>query len=223
MFMRFLPILIICTFSSLIKSQELTSFGVLPKLSFATKVNDQFKLVNSIATRHLSYNGETFNYEYVLTELVSFVSYKIQSDQKINFGYTLRRRDGVWFHRLSEHYNFISRTDQGRLGHRIALDQTFANQKDTEFRIRYRLTLEKSLSGTKVDAKEFYFKMGNEYLYALKKEKRQFEIRLVPQLGYEINRTNKIETGIDYRLKDVFSDNTTSNIWLSLTWYTRIK
>ena len=204
------------------KGQDEISFGTLPKISLSSPISSKIKMQNNIESRFLQYNSgqeERTDFAHILTDIATFFSFKMQSFQKVNFGYTIRFRDGIIFHRLSEHYNIIQSFDNFRLAHRIGLDQTVADTQAPEFRLRYRLSFERSLSGNVIDAREFYLKLANEYLYATKKNKSVIEIRLVPQIGFEITAKSKVELGIDYRLKDLFHLPSDDDFWLRITWY----
>lgn len=206
---------------SLVGQRDLSA-GLLPKVNVSAKLSDQVGLVSSVESRQLLYDDPEVDYRYVLTDVATFFSFRTQPDQKLNLGYTLRFRNKQLFHRFSQQYNFVDYRDSYRVGHRLALDQTFADGEPTVYRARYRLTLEKPLSGDKVDPREFYLKAGVEFLGAYEDRDWGLEGRLVPLLGYEINDNDKIETGLDYRLDGIFSGAPGQDFWWSVTWYTAI-
>ncbi len=204
------------------KAQHAFSGGMLPKLNFSAKVSEKIKLVQSIESRQQFYDNDSemgLDYQYVLTDFAFRISRKVFSNQSLNIGYTLRLRQGKVYHRITQQYNIVRHFDFFRMGHRLATDQTYSKSKDTEFRFRYRLTFEIPLSGDKVDPGEFYAKMGNEYLLETSGGENDLEIRLLPFLGYEINKKNKVETGLDYRVSDISGEGSDHALRLSLTWY----
>ncbi len=198
--------------------------GLLPKITFSEKVSEKIKLVQSIESRQHFFESESetgsrFQYQYVLTDFTSLVSWKIRANQSVNVGYMLRLREGEIFHRLIQQYNFVQYFDFFRMGHRLAADQTFSNESETKYRGRYRITLEKPLSGANVDPGEFYIKLGNEYLWEISGSGSDVEIRILPMMGYEISSKSKVEAGIDYRLSEITSKSSDNALRLGLTWY----
>ena len=63
--------------------------------------------------------------------------------------------------------------------------------------------------------KEFYLKLGNELLYDF----TDLEIRITPYLGYQISKKDRIEFGLDYRLREFIKNNTQNDLWFRTTWY----
>jgi len=88
-----------------------------------------------------------------------------------------------------------------------------------EFRLRYRLSAEIPLNGQSADPKEFYIKINNEYLNSIKENKYDLELRLVPLLGYAVNQNNKLEVGMDYRVRSFLFSPSRHNTWLSFNWF----
>lgn len=72
------------------------------------------------------------------------------------------------------------------------------------------------MNGDRIDIREFYFKLGNEYLWDFRSNK--LEIRLTPYLGYQVSQKDRIEFGLDYRTVKL-NDN---NLWFRTTWYISI-
>jgi hypothetical protein len=203
-------------------AQHSLSGGFLPKINLSAKVSKKIKLVYSTESRQQFYQSEEvqqFQYKNALTDFTALVSTKIQANQSINTGYMIRFRDGEVFHRFIQQYNLVQYFDFLRMGHRLATDQTFSSDSDAKYRIRYRITIEKSLSGDEVDPREFYIKLGNEYLWEVTRSQSELEIRLLPMLGFEISKRNRIETGIDYRLSEILGAGAASALRLSLIFY----
>ncbi|SHI62004.1 DUF2490 domain-containing protein [Aquimarina spongiae] len=219
--------LLICTlfsflFISYSWSQSSFSSGLLPRIRVSTKIGDNLKLVNGIESRQLLIDNtreESFDYEYVLTDLSSLLSYKLGSSSKINAGYLIRFEDNEVFHRTIQQLSWVQYADPIRFGHRFVTDQTFGNKQSPKFRTRYRLTLEKPLSGNKIDPTEWYLKLGNEYLGEWQNGEFNLEIRLLPFLGYEVSNTNKIEFGLDYRIGSLIDAATENDLWITVNWY----
>ncbi|WP_159951916.1 DUF2490 domain-containing protein [Polaribacter septentrionalilitoris] len=104
---------------------------------------------------------------------------------------------------------------QLKLAHRFAFEQFYQTQKQTTFRTRYRISSEKPLNGERVDVKEFYLKVVNEYLYDFS----DLEIRLIPYLGYQASKKDKIEFGLDFSVNSFIKNETENTLWFRTTWY----
>ena len=221
--MKRIGILILSVFgvTGLAAQHNLTG-GMLPKINFSEKISEKVKLVQSIESRQHFFSSEAddgLQYDYILTDVTSLASFKIQTNQSVNAGYMIRFRGGQIFHRLIQQYNLVHFADFFRVGHRLATDQTFSAERETQYRIRYRFTIERSLSGAKVDPGEFYVKVGNEYLWETSMSDRDFEIRLVPVLGLEISKKSKVEAGLDYRVSSFATKSADHFLRASMTWY----
>jgi hypothetical protein len=202
------------------------SAGILPKLTFTAPLPGPLQWAHTLESRQLLFDNsqsDAFRYQYVLTDYASILSIKIGPVAKAQLGYQIRYRGGAWFHRLIQRYTRTAYLGTLRLGHRIGLDQTFTREQGPTYRVRYRLSLDKPLSGDKVDPGEFYLKMGNEYLLALQEGQVEGEFRLLPQLGYEISPWQKVELGLDYRLGALFSGSSEQDLWLTLSWFGSLK
>lgn len=218
--------LLLILMSQTLKSQSLVNAGLLPRINVSTELSDKFKLTNIIESRQVVLDNTEeglFNSDYVLTDISSIVSYKLAADKSANVGYTLRIRDGEIIHRFLQQFNIVRNFDALRIGHRFATDQTFSKNNSLEFRTRYRISIELPLSGDKIDPREFYLKFGNEYLGSFEKNNADLEIRIIPLMGYEINKENKIEFGVDYRVSEFIKSDANNQIWLSIAWFTTIK
>lgn len=208
-------LLVLCTlFAISLEAQQNLDLGFLPKIVISNKVRDNVKLVNSIENRNILYD-DVYQLTYNLVDVSSILSFKTNLNQSFNLGYIFRLRDGDAIHRLFQHYNFVNNFTSLKLGHRFAFEQFFQEEKKVDYRIRYRISLEKPLNGERVGVKEFYLKLGNEYLYDFVNP----EIRFTPYLGYKVSRKDRLEFGLDYRLSDFTENATQNNFWLRVTWY----
>lgn len=195
-------------------SQQQLDAGFLPKIVISKKLNSKMKWVNSIENRTIIFD-DTYQFAYNLIDISSILSFKTSLNQSFNFGYILRFRNTETIHRSFQHYNFVTPLSNVKLGHRLAFEQFYQTKRQTTYRSRYRLSLEKPLNGERVDVKEFYIKMGNEYLYDFE----DLEIRLTPYLGYQLSKNDKVEFGLDYRIGEVLHSVTENDLWFRVTWY----
>ena len=224
---KLLPyILLILGYSSCTLAQSNNTIGFLPKITLSNEIHQKIKLVNSLESRQSFYNDHLNpenQYQYILTDITNILSFRAGNGIKLNLGYLFRIREGEVFHRSIQQLTFITTSEGIRLAHRIATDQTFNANRLPLFRLRYRITLEKPLNGLRVDNREFYLKINNEYLGSLMGSKSDVEIRVVPFVGYELNKKNKVEIGMDYRIDDFINSKGSDHaIWLAVNWYISI-
>lgn len=212
--------LLSCPF--ILMGQTNSTFGILPKLVLSKKINNSEGITFTSETRqgfYNNFNNPKFSSNNILSDFALYYSNRIDPDYSLNFGYLIRFRKEEVFHRLIQQFNMIQRLEDARLGHRIGIDQTFANNQNTVYRLRYRSVYEKSFSGQRVDAKEFYIKMGTELLYSFSADANQFEFRILPMFGYELAKHRKLEFGLDTRAKALFSEQVGFEHWWRLTAY----
>lgn len=200
-------------------AQSDTNLGFLPKVVLSKKINNHSKWVNSLEQRTFFYDDD-FKIAHSLIDFSTIYSTRIADNQSINLGYILRFRNSETIHRTFQHYNFIGSYNALKIANRIAFEQFYRPKKQTTFRTRYRVSLEKPLNGERVDVKEFYLKIGNEYLYDF--TDNDLEIRLTPYLGYQVSNKDKIEFGVDYRVGNFLNKATENAIWFRTTWYISI-
>lgn len=216
--MRAFLICICCCFSAIAYSQDFSS-GWLPKINTSTKINKELKWINSIEARATIYDTE-LNIQHSLIDFTSLASIRTGLNEKLNIGYVIRFKDEKIIHRFMQHYNWISSYNSSKIGHRLGFEQFFQAKEKPNYRTRYRATLQKPLNGNKLDIKEYYFKLSNEYVYAF--NDKDLELRLSPYLGYLISKKNKLELGFDYRLSKFLNTNPKHRLWFRTTWYISI-
>ncbi|MBQ0732712.1 DUF2490 domain-containing protein [Aquimarina celericrescens] len=223
---KVLVVFLFLVFGYSINAQSSFSTGILPRVRVSTKVTEKLKWVNGIESRQLfvdDIKDESLDYEYVLTDISSLLALKIGAHGAINWGYLLRIEGEEIIHRAIQQFTIVQNYDLIRLGHRLVSDQTFSRNEAPEFRLRYRIAVEKPLSGSTIDPGEFYFKLSNEYLLKFQDSESDLETRILPFLGYEINKKNKIELGLDYRLDGLLKSGSENDLWLSMNWFYTMK
>lgn len=204
-------------------SQSDFSGGLLPRINASFTLADRLKLNSSIELRQQLFDqelGSEKQADFVLADWANTLSYKLRSNQKLNFGHTLRSRDQDFHHRFTQQFSVVNKKTLFRVGHRLGLDQTFIPDRNAVFRTRYRVSFERPLRGAEIDNKELYLKVNNEYLGIFTKENAEAEVRVVPYLGFEINSTNKVELGVDYRISDFTQNQRSHRLWLSMVYFT---
>ena len=209
-------LLISCFTFAHVFSQADTNLGLLPKVVISKKLNEVSKWIQSVEQRTIVYDEE-YQFSHNLIDISSIYSLKTSTNQSLNFGYILRLRNSEIIHRTFQHYNFVQTINTLKVGHRLAFEQFYQLDKQTTFRTRYRVSAQQPLNGERVDVKEFYIKLGNEYLYNL--EQDDLEVRLTPYLGYQVSKRDKIEVGVDYRISKFIENATRNQYWFRATWY----
>jgi hypothetical protein len=214
-------------FSNTTLAQSTYQVGGLPSINLNYKLNNGWSLNFKTESRQLLQKG-TFNgdsnksYEYVLTDYSLIAAKKIGLNSRISGGYLLRFREGEATHRFIQQYTITQKLPHLRLSHRVVTDQTFSPAEATEYRLRYRLATEIPLNGQSADPKEFYLKIGNEYLNTVQDADFDIEIRLVSLLGYAMTEDHKIEVGLDYRVNSFLNHSARHSFWASLNWFIEI-
>lgn len=216
---RIVPFVFIFFCVSKVYCQSNFDSGFLPKVVFSNKVSDKVNWVHSLESRAIIYDDK-YPFSHNLVDVSSILSLKTNLNQSFNFGYIIRFWDSETIHRTFQHYNFVNQFLSIKVGHRLAFEQFYQTKKQITFRTRYRVSAEKPLNGERVDVKEFYIKLGNEYLYDFKTN--DLEIRVTPNLGFKASKKDKIEFGLDYRLGRFLNNNTKNNLWFRTTWYISI-
>lgn len=197
----------------------------MPQINFDFKIGKAWKVNSKFENRFIlyqnPYEGTGNRSEYERTDLEIVVARHKGPLKNLGVGYLLRRshKDGSFLHRSLQQYSLGQQLGGLQLAHRFRFDQTFEKNEPEQYRLRYRLSLEKPLSGLKVDPKEFYLKFNNEYLGIFKGGESNMELRLLSSLGYNHSKDNKIEMGLDYRAEKLIGKNTENLLWLTLGWY----
>ena len=205
-------------------SQSQTRVGILPSINYNHKINKDWDVNFKYESRHFVFENSTtqkrnFKYEYSLSDISALVGRKTGLNSKFVLGVLTRLEPDAVAYRTIQQFIFQTKIKSFRLVHRIATDQTFSSNEATEFRLRYRVSAEIPLSGQKLDVKEFYFKFNTEVLNGVQDNVYDLEFRLVPNIGYVINKQHKIELGLDNRL-DSFIDNQTRLVsWITVNWF----
>lgn len=222
-------ILLLCLFVGIsvdALAQSTYQIGVLPSFTLTKKINPKWKIGLNTQARFSTYKGEfsdsdTFqeDFNYVLTDISILANRKIGLNSSLAAGYLTRFRNNEQHNRLFQQLIISQKYSSFGLAHRFSTDQTFSPNQKTEFRLRYRLAFDVALKGSKINPKEFYFKLNNEYLISLQDKEWNNEIRLIPFLGYTFTNTNKLEIGIDYRVSSLGEEFSKNNLWVVLNYY----
>jgi len=222
--MRILIVILIINLSTFCFAQSSYQFGILPALNLNKQLPADWKLNFKIESRQELKSGlfevpSEFQYNYILSDFSLLAAKKIGINKSLAIGYLTRFRNNEIIHRSIQQF-IISKSYAGlKLGHRFSTDQTYQKEKATKYRLRYRLTTRFSMNGQSVDPKEFYLKINNEYLNAWQGPDYDFEIRIVPHLGYLFSNKQKLELGLDYRLDSFLKSPSRNKFWIVINCY----
>lgn len=213
-------VLSLCVFQGM--TQINTDAAIIPKINIGIKLPNQFSLNVQAETRNHFF--ESNPQEWLLlafdrAEFAGFLSYKFDVGAKLTLGYHLQLKDQEWAQRTIQQVSLVQRLETSRLGHRFALEENFGNNRIQSGRFRYRIVWERSLAGERIDPKEWYLKIGNEYLLAFNSSIESLEIRLLPVFGFEVSMKNKMELGPDLRYTGIFASSQKLQLFANIAWY----
>lgn len=218
---------LITTSNGFLFGQLNTRIGTLPSINLNKALGKAWEYNTRIESRQFIYQkrvGQAAERKavYELTDVTTLFGKKIGLDAKLVGGAMLRLSNKQVGLRLLQQYIFITQINKYTLAQRIAMDQTFEPQEKNEYRLRYRIGSQFALKGDKIDSKEFYFKINNEYIGSLQNGETDLEIRLTPFIGYVFNKNNKIELGLDNRLNQFSGSTKRFTSFFSINWYLKI-
>jgi len=230
-------ILIFALFFSTTKNAYAQSFyrlGAVPSVNINYGLNKDWALHFKTESRLLFQSGQFGNepirgFDYGHSDISVIGSKKTGVSTNLGVGYLVRISENRIVHRTIQQFSIVRQYNSFRLAHRFSADQSFNlnssgefNLKNIEYRLRYRIAAEFPLNGQSVDAREFYLKINNEYLYGWQNSENDIEIRIVPLLGYNFVDKSKLEMGLDYRIDSILNSSLRNNYWLSLSWFFKI-
>lgn len=206
----------------LLYSQQF-NFGLLPEIALSYSNLGRWSVNTKVESMQSLYQQggkpSPFYYQYQRTDIQFFGNYKLALNWKLSAGYQYRITNGFNGHRLIQQISTVQTFNPVRLGHRLRVDESFYKKRDIKFRIRYRLSAEIALKGSKLDENEFYFKSSLEALYGIQSNNHELEGRISAMLGFYFTNRNKLEAGLDYRTDDYIEDVDQHDLWLKIAYY----
>ncbi len=201
-------------------AQDAYRLGLLPSVNLNGKMSELWTWNAKLEARQNLREG-VFTQEsksdnrYILSDVSLIVAKKVGLNSRIGMGYLIRLEGQERSHRLIQQFQVVQRFSGFRLAHRFSSDQTLNATQSPEFRLRYRITAELPLNGDFLDRGECYLKFGQEQLHALQNQSYTPELRFLPFLGYQWNSKLKLESGLDYRIQNIFQSGTQHRFWLA--------
>lgn len=223
----YLPVALLLLAVQLGTAQSRWQAGTLPAINLNKGLKNGWSLntkweSRQRAAQHRAAGESDTGFDYLLSDFSLIGAKKTGLNNSIAAGYLIRLRDSRVIHRAIQQFTLVQRYSRFRLAHRIATDQTFETDELPEFRLRYRIAAELPLNGEAADPGEFYLKINHEYLNAFQGREYDLEIRLVPQLGYSFTDRNKLEAGLDYRIRGFLDQAAEGFYWVTLSWFVKI-
>ena len=215
-------------------AQSFYRVGTMPSVNINYGLKNNRALHFKVESRLMFQSGQfgrdpVNDFDYLLSDISMIVSKKTGIKTNFAGGYLIRILENEAIHRTIQQFSIVRQFNSFRLAHRISADQSFnLNQNEVfklkyiAYRLRYRIAAEFPLNGQSVDAREFYLKINNEYLYGWQNSENDIEIRVVPLLGYNFVDNSKLELGLDYRLDSFLNSTPRNSFWVSINWFFRI-
>ncbi len=123
---------------------------------------------------------------------------------------------------------YIMRLGKYRLRNRFRAEQRFTKrEKGDEFelnhRLRYRISVDFPLNGDRLDDKELYFNSSAEWLVTLPRDRFFFyrNTRGSANLGYQFNKQNRLETGLELRSQNLNDAGDVGQTWFLRTTFVK--
>ncbi|MCV6629124.1 MAG: DUF2490 domain-containing protein [Flavobacteriaceae bacterium] len=204
--------------------QSIYEYGAMPSVNLTKKLENNWKINTKLEMRFPLAKGvfkppSQEQFPYKLYDIVVTGTKKIGVQTSLGFGYGVRWREGLFSQVFAQQIGIKQQIQHLRLAHRIAADQRIQSNRSTVWRFRYRWRTEIPLNGHRLDPKEWYFKLGNEYLNAFNDGAYQLEIRLTPVFGKLLASKSKFELGVQYRLGKLGTGSAKHVFWMQANWY----
>jgi hypothetical protein len=196
------------------------NYGFSPSFTVSYSPIENWQLTSKIEMIHVSPNnrlGEltTLNNYYDEIDYQIHLVRRINPFWKISIGYQHGFvNGGLNDHQMIQQISNVYKGAGFRLGHRFRGDQMFKTNSGAEFRLRYRLSIEKPLNGQTLDAGEMYFLASNEPMIRFTSEVERLENRLYVSAGKYFSNKQKFEMGIEHRLINNAPSNYLENVFL---------
>src|SRR5690606_18893090 len=200
-------------------------YGIAPQINTNFKIGTAWKVNSKIENRFVLHQtpqeGTARRAGYESSGLEIVVARNKGRLKHLGAGYRIRwsNKAGSFLHRAMQQYSFGQKLNGLQLVHRFKTDQTFEKNEPIQYRLGYRIGIEKPLNGLRVDPEEFYLKVNNEYVGILTDGKGNVEIKLLAALGYNQSDNDQIEMGVDYRAKNLIGNRMGNQLWLKMGWY----
>lgn len=200
--LKFITLFLFCTKG--ITQNNLETLGE-SAVDLNYNISKNYSINVSVRSRYYLYKDAQFTFEQRQLDFVHFSTFKLNYNHNLSFG--LQYRNSHLFSersneiRLTQQFNYVKQQFGVRYGHRIRTEQRFLNT-ETIFRQRYRFAIDFPLNGEKLDIGEAYFIGALEGLLSLNKiSNPEIDQRTSAQIGWQLTKTLKLQTGLEYRFE----------------------
>ena len=196
--------------------------GLFPEMALSKSLPDNFQTTFKVESQHIRFDNRDpdkapWEYAHYRTDLQGFIAKKLNPFWKVSAGYQYRLEgEGPNSHRTIQQVAYVLNSTGVRQGHRLRLDQTYTDGADTEYRMRYRFSLEVPLAGRTLDPGEFYFLTSNELIGGIQGGQGEIENRLVGSFGHYFGKELKLEAGLDWRIDKIIAEGLRNRLWLKV-------
>lgn len=223
--MRILIIFFVLVIADL-QAQSPWQMGFLPEVTLSHRIGDNWKITGQIESMQQGWRGtfgdeRVVDYQYIRTDFSAVISYRWRPLWSVAGGYMQRFTEGETVQRFLQQVAAVQRFERLRLGHRLRTDQTFSAEAPV-FRLRYRLSTEWPLQGSRVDPNEWYIISSIEQVGRWQAQTFDWEQRLISSLGYYFDAAHKLEFGFDYRWDHFLHNPGRHRWWWTLSFFVNI-
>lgn len=216
--MRFTVLLAFLFLHHVVFSQEFTS-GLFPEIALSLPIESNTEYKAKVESFHPMYDERAWDVSYSNTDLQQFIDYSLNPYWSVAGGYQFRlAKKDRQHHRTIQQVSYVRRMNS-RLAHRIRTDQTFMKDEPTEWRLRYRLSLENPLQGLQLEKGERYFIASNEVIGSTEGSEQDIENRLDAGIGAYFKNNHKAETGVSYRTSGYLLSEVRHQLWFKLSYF----
>lgn len=189
------------------------------------KVSQDYRVNFRLATRYFLYEDNTTTFNFRQVDFVHFSTFNLTFNHSISAGIQYRNRElidgGNDELRLSQQFNYTKKRFSKRFGHRFRLEERIF-KNSTTFRLRYRFAVDFPLNGEKVDVGESYMVTSTEALWSMNRTfSPQLDHRTTAQIGWQLSKSFKIQTGLEWRFEQ-FNIDTQQRLFLLTTGVLKI-
>lgn len=199
-----------------------------PEAVFSFGINERWSGNGKVVLRYpfgmLGSEGQSVRFRNSLLEGQGFVNYRLVGGHRLTLGLLYGVTD-PWEvvprpeFRIIEQYSFRTLVFKHGFSHRLRFEQRFRD-KDMQQRMRYRITSDFPLQGSRIDPGEFYVIAGTELLFSFEDlfESGSFDNRTGAGLGYQFLNKQRLQFEIQGRFTRMGTERKASAVHL-LTSY----
>jgi hypothetical protein len=203
-FIKGLFLVLIILWQNSSRAQEDYIAYLQPQLSLNYKVAPSYTHNLMLNSRNFIFENQDIQIRGRHIDLSHFSTFKTGVSTSVGAGLLYRFRKPFDSSQINEfrfiqQFNITMNPLFARFGHRVRSEQRFL-PGGTIHRFRYRFAIDFPLAGEKVDLKEAYLILNTEALLSVSVGiKPQFDQRLNAAIGWLLNETLQLQTGVEHR------------------------